>query len=231
LYVNPGEVLALVGDNGAGKSTFIKCATGIVQPDEGDIIVGDELHPFLTPARARAAGIEVVHQHLGLVDMLDIAENLFANREIVVRDPVRRRLGWLDWRRMYSEAAATLESFGLNLGALTRPVHELSGGQRQMLAIIRAVHWAPRVVMMDEPTAALGVEQSRRVLQLISALATRGIAILLVSHNMDHVFQVANRIAVLRHGRKVADLPRSELSIDDVVSHITGAKFHTAQAH
>jgi ABC-type sugar transport system ATPase subunit len=224
IEIRAGEVLAVVGDNGAGKTTFIKCVAGIVRPDSGEIAVGDATFDSLTPAIARHAGIEVVHQHLGLIDLLDVVENLFANRELVATDPIRRRIGWLDWRTMYAEASKTLEDFGLAFGPLTRPVRELSGGQRQMLAILRAVHWTPRMVMMDEPTAALGVEQSIRVLKLVQTLASRGIAVLLVSHNMQHVFQVAHRIVVLRHGEKVADGDRDSMTFDDVIAHITGSR-------
>ncbi len=229
--VRAGEVLALVGDNGAGKSTFIKCVTGILKPDKGQIGVDGEFYEELTPDVARSLGIEVVHQHLGLVDLLDIAENLFANRELLVRNPVTRALGWLDKRAMYEEAARTLASFDLDFGALTRRVRELSGGQRQMLAIIRAVHWTPRVIFMDEPTAALGVAQSARVLELVRTLAARKIAVVFVSHNMDHVFQVADRIVVLRHGEKVMDAVAGESTIDDVVASITGSRELRAQAN
>jgi simple sugar transport system ATP-binding protein len=231
IEVRAGEVLAVVGDNGAGKTTLIKCVAGIVRPDGGEISVGDATFDSLTPEQARTAGIEVVHQHLGLIDLLDVAENLFANREIVATDPIRRTIGWLDWRSMYTEAAKTLEDFGLAFGPLTRPVRELSGGQRQMLAILRAVHWTPRMVMMDEPTAALGVEQSIRVLELVQTLASRGIAVLLVSHNMQHVFQVAHRIVVLRHGKKVAEGDRASMTFDDVIAHITGSRALLASLH
>jgi ABC-type sugar transport system ATPase subunit len=217
-------VLALVGDNGAGKSTLIKCVTGIIKPDGGEIEVDGESHTAVTPDKARSLGIEVVHQHLGLVDLLDIVENLFANRELLARNPLGLAFRWLDKRGMYDEAARTLAAFDLDLGRLNRRVRELSGGQRQMLAIIRAVHWTPRVIFMDEPTAALGVAQSARVLELVRTLADRGIAVVFVSHNMDHVFQVADRIVVLRHGEKVSDMSASDATIDGVVAAITGSQ-------
>ena len=222
--IRSGQVLALVGDNGAGKSTFIKCVTGIVKPDKGEIGVDEEIHNALTPDKARSVGIEVVHQHLGLIDLLDIAENLFANREILARNRVARALGWLDKRAMYDETARTLSAFNLDFGSLTRRVRELSGGQRQMLAIIRAVHWTPRVILMDEPTAALGVAQAASVLDLVRFLGDKGIAVVFVSHNMAHVFQVADRIVVLRHGEKVMDSLAGDSSIDDVVASITGSR-------
>jgi simple sugar transport system ATP-binding protein len=222
--IRAGEVLALVGDNGAGKSTLIKCVAGIVKPDGGAVEVDHEVYEALTPDRARSLGIEVVHQHLGLVDLLDVVENLFANRELIARNPAARVIGWLDRRAMYDEAARTLAAFDLNLGPLSRRVRELSGGQRQMLAIIRAVHWTPRVIFMDEPTAALGVAQSARVLELVRTLADRSIAVVFVSHNMDHVFQVADRIVVLRHGEKVDDMSAADSTIDSVVAAITGSR-------
>ena len=222
--VTRGEVVGIVGDNGAGKTTLIRCMAGIHKPDRGSIDVGTATFNALSPSAAHELGIEVVHQTLGLVDGLDIVANLFLNRELRSRNPVARKLGVLDRRRMQGDARQALEEFGLAITNLRRPVGELSGGQRQMLAIIRAVQRRPNFVLMDEPTAALGVVQSQHVQELVLQLRERDIGVIVVSHRMDQVLQITDRIVVLRHGSKVADLVTRDTDVDEVVGHITGAR-------
>ena len=226
LELHRGEVVGLVGDNGAGKSTLIKTIGGVYRPDEGEIVVDGSRSNHLTPALAQGHGIETIHQHLGLVDSLDVAANIFINRERTRSNWIARRAGWLDQRGMYAESAKALAAFGMPDSILRKPVRQLSGGQRQMVAIARALHWQPRIVMMDEPTAALAVEHAGRVLELIRSLAASGIAVLLVSHDMQHVLQVTHRVIVLRQGRRVADLATPETSHQEIVMYITG---HTQQ--
>jgi ABC-type sugar transport system ATPase subunit len=215
-----GEVLGLVGDNGAGKSTLIKCIGGVQTPTEGQILLDGGPQGITGPEVARALGIETVHQSLNLIDSMNVAQNFFLNRELVTRRG--RLLGWLDRAAMHDETQRSLHAFDVDIGHTRRSVAELSGGQRQMVAVVRAVHWKARVVMMDEATAALGVQQSLRVLQLARQLADAGIAVLFVSHNMDHVMQVCDRVLVLRRGRKVADLTSSQTTINEIVGYITG---------
>jgi ABC-type sugar transport system ATPase subunit len=225
--LRPGEVLGLVGDNGAGKSTLIKTIGGIHRPDGGEIYVDGARQDALTPMLAQRLGIETIHQSLALVDTLDVAANIFINRERVRHDPLGRAFGWLDKRAMSRESAKALAAFGLP-GTLTRrPVRQLSGGQRQLVAVARAVYWQPRIVMMDEPTAALAVQQAARVLALVRSLAESGIAVLFVSHDMGHVLQVTDRVVVLRHGAKVADVATAATSHQQLVMSITG---HAAEA-
>lgn len=222
LELQPGQVLGLVGDNGAGKSTLIKTVGGVYRPDDGEIYVDGDWRGYLTPVMAQRLGIETIHQHLALVDTLDVSANIFINREWIRRDPLSRLFGWLDKRSMYSESAKALAAFGLPSKLLRRPVLQLSGGQRQMVAIARAMYWRPRIVMMDEPTAALAVAHAARVLELVRSLAEARIAILFVSHDIQHVLQVSDRVVVLRHGVKVAELPAAETSHQEIVMHITG---------
>lgn len=222
LDVRAGEVVGLVGDNGAGKSTLIKTIGGVHIPDAGEMYVHGVRREHMTAVEAQRLGIETIHQSLGLVDTLDVAANIFMNRERVRRDPVGRAVGWLDKRGMYTESARALEAFGLPHSLLRRPVRTLSGGQRQMVAIARAVYWQPKLVMMDEPTAALAVVHAAKVLELIQSLAASNIAVILVSHDMGHVLQVTNRVVVLRQGSKVADIQTSETSHQEIVMYITG---------
>jgi simple sugar transport system ATP-binding protein len=222
LAVGRGEVVGIVGDNGAGKSTLLKTVAGVHRPDEGVLVVEGAEYGHLTPVLAQRLGIEIIHQNLGLIDTLDVASNLFLNREKVYGSIVGRALRWLDKPGMAREAGSALKQFGLPASVVRRPSRQLSGGQRQMVAVARAVHWQPRIIMMDEPTAALAVEQARRVLDLIRSLADAGIAILFVSHDIANVLEVTDRVVVLRHGRKVADLRTDETSHTEVVMYITG---------
>jgi simple sugar transport system ATP-binding protein len=223
LDLYPGEVLGLVGDNGAGKSTLVKCLSGVHRPDAGEIVVDGVLQGDLNAELARSLGIETVHQNLSLVDTLDVMQNFFLNREIVYRNPLGRSLRWMNRRQMYRDTAEHLRTLALAVEA-RRPVSSLSGGQRQMVAVARAITWGRHIVMLDEPAAALGVRQSMQVLQFIRSMAARGVAVLFISHNMQHVLQVTDRIVVLRHGEKVGDLPAAEATAQQIVTLITGSQ-------
>jgi ABC-type sugar transport system ATPase subunit len=215
LQIPAGQVTALAGDNGAGKSVLIKCIAGIHAPDHGEILwEGRPVH-FRTPRDAAALGIETVYQDLALCDNLDIVENMFLGRE-------RLRHLVLDEESMELSARDTLASLAVTtVRSIRMPVASLSGGQRQSVAIAKAVLWNSRLVIMDEPTAALGVAQTAMVLDLVRRLADRGLAVLIVSHNMNDVFQVADRIAVLHLGRMAAVRPAAELDTQIVVELMT----------
>jgi simple sugar transport system ATP-binding protein len=219
-HVLAGEVVGLLGDNGAGKSTLVKCLSGVHRPDSGGILVDDVAVTLDSVPTAQALGIETVHQGLALVQSLDVASNLFLNRELVSRR--LRWLGWLDQRRMYREAESILGGLGIRIPSARAETVTLSGGQRQAIAIGRAVAWGRHIVLLDEPAAALGVEQSRHVLELIDNLRDRRVAVVLVSHNMQHVVQVCDRAVVLRHGHRVADVAIADVTERDLINHIAG---------
>jgi ABC-type sugar transport system ATPase subunit len=223
LELRRGEVLGLVGDNGAGKTTLVKCLSGVFRPDSGSILVDGVEHHGMTAEFARTLGIETVYQNLSLIDTLDVAQNFFLNRELTFRNPVLRPLGLLNRRRMYRETDGHLRELGLPVEA-RRQVSALSGGQRQMIAVGRAITWGRHIVMLDEPAAALGVRQSIQVLQFVRAMAERGVAVLFISHNMQHVLKVTDRIVVLRHGVKVGDVTTAEATAQSIVTLITGSE-------
>jgi simple sugar transport system ATP-binding protein len=220
--VLPGEVVALVGDNGAGKSTLVKTLAGVHRPDEGEIRFDGKPVEIGSPLEARALGIETVYQDLALAADLDPAANLFMGRE-VLRGGLLGKLGFLDKREMHRRAAEAFNTLGIGLQDSTAPVATMSGGQRQGVAVSRAVTWASKVVFMDEPTAALGVVQTRHVLDLIKSVRDQGLSVVLISHNMPEVFEVADRIEVLRLGERVAQLKRQDVTMEDVVGAMTGA--------
>jgi simple sugar transport system ATP-binding protein len=220
--VLPGEVTALVGDNGAGKSTLIKILSGTVQPDAGEIrFEGQPVH-IDTPITARALGLETVYQDLALAEELDPPANLFLGRELM-RSGVLGRLGFLDKREMRGRAEQAFATLGIGLQNLDAEVGMLSGGQRQTVAVSRAATWASRVILMDEPTAALGVVQAERVLELIQRIRDSGKSVVLISHNLPHVFHVSNRIQVLRLGKRVATMRADDATMEEVVGAMTGA--------
>ena len=221
----PGEILAVIGDNGAGKSTLIKAISGAVVPDEGEIWLEGEKVQFTKPTEAREAGIETVYQTLAMSPALSIADNMFMGREL-------RREGWrgrwlrqLDRPQMERFARQKLSDLGLmTIQNINQPVETLSGGQRQGVAVARAAAFGSKVIILDEPTAALGVKESRRVLELILDVRSRGIPIILISHNMPHVFEVADRIHVHRLGRRLCVINPRNHSMSDAVAYMTGAK-------
>jgi simple sugar transport system ATP-binding protein len=224
--VYPGEVVALVGDNGAGKSTLVKTLVGVHPPDRGEILFEGREVDIHTPQQARDIGIETVYQDLALAAEIDPAANMFLGREILRTGPLGR-LGFLDKAAMRRRSEEAFRNLGVRIQDTGAPVANMSGGQRQGIAISRAVTWASKVVFMDEPTAALGVVQTRNVLDQIRRVRDQGLSIVLISHNMPEVFEVADRIEVLRLGERVARLRPSEVTMEDIVSAMTGAlSFH-----
>ncbi|WP_394618896.1 ATP-binding cassette domain-containing protein [Lentzea sp. JNUCC 0626] len=221
--LRPGEVLAVVGDNGAGKSTLIKTLSGAVVPDEGTILLDGEEVRFHGPLDARRAGIETVYQDLALAPALDIATNLFLGRERRRDDLLGSVFRRLDTRGMREEAGRMLDELGVAVKSMSQLVETLSGGQRQAVAVARAAAFGSRVVIMDEPTAALGVQESGKVLELIDRIRARGLPVVLISHNMPHVFEIADRVHVHRLGRRVAVVSPQEQSMNTVVGLLTGA--------
>jgi len=220
--VNAGEVVALIGDNGAGKSTLVKTLSGVHEPDGGEIRFEGRPVEIHSPHDARDLGIETVYQDLALAADLDPAANLFLGRE-VLRSGVLGRLGFLDKRAMRRRGDAAFERLSVAIQDTAAPVATMSGGQRQGVAVSRAVMWASNVVFMDEPTAALGVVQTRNVLDLIRRVRDEGLSVVLISHNMPEVLEVADRIEVLRLGERVAQFERGEVTMEDVVGAMTGA--------
>ena len=218
----PGEVMAIVGDNGAGKSTLIKILSGAIRPDSGEIRLAGRPVQFQSPQEARAAGIETVYQDLALAPSLDVASNLFLGRETRERG-VLGALGFLNDRAMRKRAQEEMASLQIGLSSVRQPVLTLSGGQRQAIAVARATAWGKRIVIMDEPTAALGVRETHMVLRLIERVKASGLAVIMISHSMPEVFEVADRVTILRLGRTVRQMRRDETSMTDVVAFMTGA--------
>lgn len=222
LALYPGEVVALVGDNGAGKSTLLKILCGASRPTAGGILIdGDEVH-FDSPLDAREKGIEAVYQDLALAPHLPVWGNIFLGRERM-SSGILGKAGHLDRRGMIAEAQETLTRTKIRIGSVEQLTGRLSGGQRQAVAVARAVTWGSRVVLMDEPTAALGVEQQAQVGELIRGVADHGTPVMLVSHNLNQVHQICDRILVLFQGTIVADLQPATSSVEEVVAYITGA--------
>jgi fructose transport system ATP-binding protein len=219
----PGEVLAVVGDNGAGKSSMIKALSGALVPDAGEIQVDGDVVHFRGPLDARRAGIETVYQDLALAPALDIATNLFMGREKRLAGWRGRVLRTVDAKAMRTEAQQVLDELGINIKSIQQLVETLSGGQRQAVAVARAAAFGTKVVIMDEPTAALGVAESARVLELIGRIRDRGLPVVLISHNMPHVFEIADRVHVHRLGKRVALVKPGESSMNEVVGLLTGA--------
>jgi fructose transport system ATP-binding protein len=219
-----GEILAVVGDNGAGKSTLIKALSGALAPDEGEIRLDGRPVHFRGPMDARRHGIETVYQDLAVAPAMSVAENLFLGREPRRAGVAGRLLRMIDRPRMRRESAEQLAALGITIGAPTLPVESLSGGQRQAVAVARSAAFARHVVIMDEPTAALGVRESGMVLDVIRRVRERGLSVVVISHNMPHVFEIADRVHVQRLGRRVAVLDPRAASMSDVVAVMTGAR-------
>ncbi|MEV3923545.1 ATP-binding cassette domain-containing protein [Actinomadura coerulea] len=217
-----GEVTALIGDNGAGKSTLVKILSGALSPDAGEILLDGDRVTFGSPESAHDMGIETVYQDLALAPELGSAENVFAGRELL-KPGLLGRLGVLDRRTMRDRARQAFADMGTDVKDIEAPVAALSGGQRQSVAICRSVMWADKVIFMDEPTAALGVRQTGKVLELIRRVADKGIAVVLISHNMPEVLQVADSVQVLRLGRRVAEYRAAESTVEQLVGAMTGA--------
>ena len=211
-----GEVLSIVGDNGAGKSTLIKILSGVLEPDEGEIEIDGKTYRTLTPRKAIDAGVSTVYQDLALGSSMDVAANLFLGREIV-------RGGFLNKKKMIEEAEKLLESLEIQIPDVTVPVGNLSGGQRQGVAVARLVHNGGKLLIFDEPTAAMGLNESNAVLRLIRKLAADGYAVIIISHNLPQVFHISDRICVMRQGQVMKELLTKETTMDEVVSLITGA--------
>ena len=223
LYKN--EVLGVIGDNGAGKSTLIKALCGAVQPDSGEILLDGKTVTFDSPIEARKTGIETVYQNLALSPALTIADNMFLGREIYKKGFMGKFLRFLDQSGMQEMARKKLSELGLlTIQNINQQVETLSGGQRQGVAVARATAFGTKVIIMDEPTAALGVKESRRVLELIGEVKARGIPIILISHNMPHVFEVSDRIHIHRLGKRLCVINPKENSMSDAVAYMTGAK-------
>jgi simple sugar transport system ATP-binding protein len=220
--LRPNEVHAIVGDNGAGKSTLIKIVSGVIQPDGGEVRLEGGPVTIESPRKARELGIETVYQDLALADHLDAAANLFLGRETMRPAPLSW-LGFLDKKAMRRRTEEELRRLKIGIQSIEEPVLRLSGGQRQAVAVARAIAWGRRIVIMDEPTAALGVRESAMVLELIRDVRSHGLAVVMISHNLPEVFAVADRITVMRLGRTIATLETQETTVEAVVGMMTGA--------
>jgi fructose transport system ATP-binding protein len=231
LVLNAGEVLGIIGDNGAGKSTLIKCLTGALQPDRGEIFLEGKPVSFKSPTDSRLAGIETVYQTLAVAPALDIASNMFLGREIRMRGPLGVVFRKLDTRGMRNQSREQLKKLGITtVQDITQRLETLSGGQRQAVAVARAAAFGSKVIILDEPTAALGVRESGQVLELIKELRRQGMPVILISHNMPHVFDVADRVHIQRLGRCVGVVSPATTTMEDAVAIMTGAKQLEPQA-
>lgn len=219
-----GEILALVGDNGAGKSTVTKMISGVIQPTSGTILLNGQAQHFRNPLDARKAGIETVYQDLALAPHLNVAQNMFLGRVEVNKNLLGRLFGDLNTRSMTRQAATALEQLHIQVKSLTRPISRLSGGQRQAVAIARSLLWGKEVLLLDEPTNHLGVHEVEMVLNLTRNLSASGVSVIYISHTLPHVFQIADRIAIMRLGTITTVLETAQTTLDEVVSYITGTK-------
>ena len=220
----PGEILAVIGDNGAGKSTLIKALSGALIPDEGEIHLDGKRVKFHGPSDARKQGIETVYQDLAVAPAMSIAENLFLGREIRKAGLLGNVFALLDKKRMLAEAVAHMKDLQIGIRSMKQAVETLSGGQRQGVAVARSAAFARHVVIMDEPTAALGVKESNMVLDLIRRVRDKGLPVILISHNMPHVFEIADRIHIARLGKRACVVNPKKISMSDTVAVMTGAK-------
>jgi fructose transport system ATP-binding protein len=219
-----GEIMAVIGDNGAGKSSLIKALSGATIPDEGTILLDGQPVLFKSPIEARRAGIETVYQDLAVAPAMTIAENLFLGRELTQWGLVGKLLRILDKKEMLAQSVSRMNDLKVGIRSMTQAVETLSGGQRQCVAVARAAAFAKHVVIMDEPTAALGVKEGNMVLELIRRVRDKGLPVILISHNMPHVFEVADRIHIQRLGKRAAIVNPKKISMSDTVAVMTGAK-------
>ena len=223
LDVRRGEVVGLLGDNGAGKSTLIKCVSGVYHPEEGEIAFDGKPAVFATPMDARRAGIETIYQDLALANNLDVSANIFLGREVK-----KRRFGGLvqtlDDRHMLDQSRNTLDSLQIRFAALVEPIENLSGGQRQAVAIARAGYWDAKLMIMDEPTNNLGVPEQHKVLELIRTLRERGVPVILITHILPDAFAVTDRVIVMHRGRKVAEKATAHTNAEELVQYMVGAR-------
>jgi fructose transport system ATP-binding protein len=220
----PGEILAVIGDNGAGKSTLIKALSGALVPDSGEIRLDGQPVKFNSPIDARRQGIETVYQDLAVASAMTIAENLFLGRELRKPGLLGKVFRMLDSKRMVSEATNHMKDLQIGIRSMRQPVETLSGGQRQGVAVARSAAFARHVVIMDEPTAALGVKEGNMVLELIRRVRDRGLPVILISHNMPHVFEIADRIHIARLGRRACVVNPKKISMAETVAVMTGAR-------
>ena len=218
-----GEILAVIGDNGAGKSSLIKCLSGATIPDEGEILLDGQPIRFKSPKDARRAGIETVYQDLAVAPAMTIAENLFLGRELCRPGFFGQFLRLLDKKKMLEESVSRMNDLKVGIRSMTQAVETLSGGQRQCVSVARAAAFAQHVVIMDEPTAALGVKEGNMVLELIRRVRDKGLPVILISHNMPHVFEIADRIHIARLGKRAAVVNPKHISMSDTVAVMTGA--------
>ncbi len=222
MSVNTGEIVALVGDNGAGKSTLVKVISGVHEAEDGEIYFLGDKKDIRTPKEALGLGIETIYQDLALAENLNVYSNIFLGRE-----KTKKYLGFLnvlDHEYMFDESAKVLEKLEIKIPSLKSRIRNLSGGQRQAVAISRSTYWNAKLLIMDEPTAALGVAQQSQVLELVRSLKNHGLGIILISHQMHDIFKIADRILVMRRGKLVADIPRKETNPDEIVSYIVGSE-------
>ncbi|QJU53115.1 ATP-binding cassette domain-containing protein [Herbiconiux sp. KACC 21604] len=218
----PGEVTALIGDNGAGKSTLVKALSGNLAVDSGEILFEGKKVEITSPTQSSAMGMETVYQDLALAPHLDPVQNMYLGREIM-RSGIGGAFGFMDKKAMALDSRRAFDELGATVRSLTSPVGSMSGGQRQAIAIARAVHWAKKLVFLDEPTAALGVRQTKNVLETIRRVRDQGIAVVFISHSMPHVIEVSDRVQVLRLGHRVANIDTKTTNMEELVGLMTGA--------
>jgi simple sugar transport system ATP-binding protein len=227
--IYPGEVVAVIGDNGAGKSTLVKALTGNLALDEGELYFQGQRVTITSPQQAASMGMEVVYQDLALAPHLNPVQNMFLGRE-VPRKGLLGHLGFMDEKAMLEKAKQGFAELGGTVRSMSAPIGSMSGGQRQQVAIARAISWADKVVILDEPTAALGVVQTQNVLDSIKRVKAKGIAVILISHSMPHVLEVADRVQVLRLGQRVATFEASKTTVEELVGAMTGALDKSGEA-
>lgn len=223
LQLFPGEVLAVVGDNGAGKSTLLGILAGTIRPSFGTVFVAGTAAEFKGALEAREVGIEAVYQDLALALDRDVVSNLFMGRELVAKG-VGRFVGWLDRRSMRFQGRRALDTVGISIPSVTVRCAELSGGQRQAVAVARALMYGSKILLLDEPTAALAMPEQKRLGELVAGLRAHQVAVLIVSHNLPQVLDISDRVIVLRQGAKVADLESKSVDVDELIAYMTGAK-------